>query len=102
MDLSDHHTEDSNEDDVYEDAPTRPRQLPADLPKSLDDRQPVKNYGGETEMYDAWQGKVRTSERSLTSGILCRGVLLSRMYRVISISNQPNSCSTTWLQPFLG
>lgn len=40
---------------------TQPRQLPADLPKSLDDRQPVKNYGGETEMYDAWQGRVRTS-----------------------------------------
>ncbi|KAL8969289.1 MAG: hypothetical protein Q9197_004419 [Variospora fuerteventurae] len=36
---------------------TRPRQLPADLPKSLDDRQPVKNYGRETEMYDAWQGQ---------------------------------------------
>lgn len=35
----------------------RPRQLPADLPKSLDDRQPVRSYGGETEMYDAWQGQ---------------------------------------------
>ena len=32
------------------------RQLPMDLPKSLDDRQPVRDYGGETEMYDAWQG----------------------------------------------
>ncbi len=36
----------------------KPRQLPADLPKSLDDRQPVANFGGETEMYDAWQGRV--------------------------------------------
>ncbi|KAL8728941.1 MAG: hypothetical protein Q9166_005036 [cf. Caloplaca sp. 2 TL-2023] len=35
----------------------KPRQLPADLPKSLDDRQPVRNLGGETEMYDAWQGQ---------------------------------------------
>ncbi|KAL8809938.1 MAG: hypothetical protein Q9200_002993 [Gallowayella weberi] len=35
----------------------RPRQLPADLPKSLDDRQPVRNFGPETEMYDAWQGQ---------------------------------------------
>ncbi|KAL8932507.1 MAG: hypothetical protein Q9216_006806 [Gyalolechia sp. 2 TL-2023] len=35
----------------------RPRQLPADLPRSLDDRQPVRSYGGETEMYDAWQGQ---------------------------------------------
>ncbi|KAL8775640.1 MAG: hypothetical protein Q9209_000136 [Squamulea sp. 1 TL-2023] len=39
----------------YEDE--RPRQLPADLPKSLDDRQPVTSIGGETEMYDAWQGQ---------------------------------------------
>ncbi|KAL9126984.1 MAG: hypothetical protein Q9217_004066 [Psora testacea] len=36
---------------------TRPRALPADLPKSLDDRQPIRHYGAETEMYDAWQGQ---------------------------------------------
>ena len=36
----------------------KPRRLPADLPKSLDDRQPVANFAVETEMYDAWQGKV--------------------------------------------
>ena len=43
----------------FEDAPeevSKPRTLPADLPKSLDDRQPVRQYGGETEMYDAWAG----------------------------------------------
>ncbi|KAL9109796.1 MAG: hypothetical protein Q9227_005665 [Pyrenula ochraceoflavens] len=34
----------------------KPRQLPDDLPKSLDDRRSVPNYSGETEMYDAWQG----------------------------------------------
>lgn len=34
----------------------RPRALPDDLPKSLDDRRTVPSYGGETEMYDAWQG----------------------------------------------
>ena len=39
----------------------KPRQLPADLPKSLDDRRPVRNYGGETEMYDAWQGAITKS-----------------------------------------
>lgn len=33
------------------------RQLPIDLPTSLDDRRPLSNYGGETEMYDGWQGK---------------------------------------------
>ena len=36
---------------------TRPRELPADLPRSLDDR---KSYSyeppQETEYYDAWQG----------------------------------------------
>lgn len=41
-----------------------PRNLPSDLPKSLDDRQPVRSYGGETEMYDAWQGRVRASRRA--------------------------------------
>ena len=39
-----------------EDTPTK-RQLPADLPKTLDDRQPIRHYGAETEMYDAWQGQ---------------------------------------------
>ncbi len=32
------------------------RSLPPDLPRSLDDRHPVPEYGMETEMYDAWQG----------------------------------------------
>ncbi|MCJ1477384.1 hypothetical protein MMC13_006055 [Lambiella insularis] len=36
---------------------SRSRQLPRDLPMSLDDRRPVRYYGGETEMYDAWQGQ---------------------------------------------
>ncbi len=45
--------------DEFVDAETlSPRVLPSDLPKSLDDRQPIRNYGGETEMYDAWQGMV--------------------------------------------
>lgn len=36
----------------------RPRALPDDLPKSLDDRKSVSaHYTAETEMYDAWQGK---------------------------------------------
>ena len=39
-----------------EDIPPK-RQLPSDLPKTLDDRQPVRHYGAETEMYDAWQGE---------------------------------------------
>lgn len=35
---------------------SRQRPLPHDLPRSLDDRHPVPEYGAETEMYDAWQG----------------------------------------------
>ena len=36
--------------------PQSPRKLPDDLPTSLDDRRSFPSYGGETEMYDAWQG----------------------------------------------
>lgn len=32
------------------------RQLPADLPTSLDDRRTPTLPGTETEIYDAWQG----------------------------------------------
>jgi hypothetical protein len=34
----------------------KPRTLPDDLPKSLDDRRSVPTFSAETEMYDAWQG----------------------------------------------
>lgn len=54
-----------SESDEGEEA-AAPRQLPPDLPKSLDDRQPVRSFGGETEMYDAWQGRVRASQNSLS------------------------------------
>ena len=33
------------------------RQLPDDLPKSLDDRRAADTFGTETEIYDAWQGE---------------------------------------------
>lgn len=55
-----------HEDDVdvvedtsdFEDAheQLRPRDLPTDLPRSLDDRKTFAGYNDETEMYDAWQG----------------------------------------------
>ena len=35
----------------------RPRELPLDLPRSLDDRKSVPAYTQETEYYDAWQGE---------------------------------------------
>ncbi|KAI9696071.1 MAG: hypothetical protein M1836_005902 [Candelina mexicana] len=47
----------SGEEDDFGDAPKKPRQLPDDLPKSLDDRRTIPGYGEETEMYDAWQGQ---------------------------------------------
>lgn len=34
----------------------KPRELPADLPRTLDDRQNFPSYSQETEYYDAWQG----------------------------------------------
>lgn len=37
--------------------PPKPRQLPPDLPTSLDDRREV-HMAAETEMYDAWQGEL--------------------------------------------
>ncbi|ERF75225.1 hypothetical protein EPUS_00017 [Endocarpon pusillum Z07020] len=42
--------------DDEQQSPQSPRKLPDDLPKSLDDRRTFSSYGGETEMYDAWQG----------------------------------------------
>ena len=58
MDIGTRHSEEDEAkfEDASEEA-IKPRTLPSDLPKSLDDRQPVPQYGAETEMYDAWQGK---------------------------------------------
>ena len=36
----------------------KPRELPSDLPRSLDDRKSVPTYTQETEYYDAWQGEL--------------------------------------------
>lgn len=59
MDFADNpataHGEDSIED-PFGPLPQSPRKLPDDLPTSLDDRRSFPSYGGETEMYDAWQG----------------------------------------------
>ena len=43
----------------------KPRTLPDDLPKSLDDRKSFpSHYTAETEMYDAWQGTTPTAAPS--------------------------------------
>lgn len=61
MDIGDQHSDDENAFEDAEEAPQR-RPLPSDLPKSLDDRQPIRHYAGETEMYDAWQGSCCLTE----------------------------------------
>lgn len=55
------HTMDFGEQDsggFGDDQPTKPRDLPSDLPKSLDDRRaaPTDHLVRETEFYDGWQG----------------------------------------------
>ena len=50
-----------------EEEEARPRPLPSDLPKSLDDRQPVRHYGAETEIYDAWQGQSQVLSSPINS-----------------------------------
>lgn len=58
MDIGDPHRDlSAEEDETVHEERTRPRKLPQDLPMSLDDRRPVRTYAGETEMYDAWQGR---------------------------------------------
>ncbi|KAI9856740.1 MAG: hypothetical protein M1813_008777 [Trichoglossum hirsutum] len=57
MDIGDPHTgEENGLDEIGEERP-RPRRLPDDLPKSLDDRRTADTFGTETEIYDAWQGQ---------------------------------------------
>ncbi|KAL9096519.1 MAG: hypothetical protein Q9165_001516 [Trypethelium subeluteriae] len=53
MEEADHHEDENGYDEGY----ARPRQLPDDLPRSLDDRKNFPSYRSETEVYDAWQGQ---------------------------------------------
>lgn len=64
MEQEDQHAGGHHEMDSEEEV-ARPRPLPADLPKSLDDRQPVVNFGAETEYYDGWQGNAIVQVRKL-------------------------------------
>ncbi|KZF25237.1 DIL and ankyrin domain-containing protein [Xylona heveae TC161] len=54
MDLNDDHHEAGT--DLDSGSP-KPRALPDDLPRSLDDRRLAPTFGAETEIYDAWQGQ---------------------------------------------
>lgn len=51
-----HDSHDSHSED--EQPLPKPRELPLDLPRSLDDRKSVPAYTQETEYYDAWQGEL--------------------------------------------
>lgn len=46
-------------EDISNSGDPKPRVIPADLPRSLNDRRhaPVEDYVPETEMYDGWQGE---------------------------------------------
>ncbi|THW05314.1 hypothetical protein D6D25_08211, partial [Aureobasidium pullulans] len=56
MDANNHDSE-LEEEHGFDELP-KPRELPADLPRSLDDRRTFSGYGNvETEYYDAWQGQ---------------------------------------------
>jgi hypothetical protein len=57
MDIGDPHGADNSGSGFGDGENKKPRELPDDLPKSLNDRRSVStHYPIETEMYDAWQG----------------------------------------------
>lgn len=74
------------EEDFEEEELQRPRPLPEDLPKSLDDRRQTNhNFGAETEMYDAWQGILQATTLQAAS--------LAHVWdRAISVSYKSNAC----------
>lgn len=68
----------------------RQRPLPDDLPKSLDDRKNVStHYTAETEMYDAWQGKMN---------IIPQGGRQLILGRPISILDKSGACEAPAIQ----
>jgi len=68
----------------------KPRELPDDLPRSLNDRRSVPtHFPIETEMYDAWQGKF----------ISMRGHLrILTIFRTITVPNGSSACQTSPIQ----
>jgi hypothetical protein len=90
MDAADH----SGDENGYDDGYTRPRQLPDDLPRSLDDRKSFPGYRSETEVYDAWQGEQHFFRIYLTA--------LTERYRSITISDDTGSGATAQFQSFPG
>jgi hypothetical protein len=65
MDIGDHHGGPGG--GFGDEEKKKPRELPDDLPKSLNDRRSVPtDLPMETEMYDAWQGNVHTYRCGVT------------------------------------
>ncbi|UJO22332.1 Dilute domain-containing protein [Fulvia fulva] len=59
-DVGDREKRDSSFEEQHEsdeDENVKPRGLPSDLPRTLDDRKNFSGYKEETEYYDAWQGQ---------------------------------------------
>jgi hypothetical protein len=54
--MEDHPNDHDHDDEHGFDEEPKPRELPADLPRSLDDRKTFSYGNVETEYYDAWQG----------------------------------------------
>ena len=94
MDLGIQH---SDEENGFEEDHSRPRPLPDDLPKSLDDRQPIRHYGGETEMYDAWQGIEHSSVQRLEP---YENNITHQPCRPVPILDKSNPRATSCLQSF--
>lgn len=67
--MADHESEQRAHDSPSEDEEPvqKPRELPADLPRSLDDRKSFPSYNQETEYYDAWQGEPPSNALSSVS-----------------------------------
>ena len=56
-------------DSPDEEAPVpnqKPRQLPSDLPTSLNDRRSVPVFNQETEIYDAWAGMIYSAHCNIS------------------------------------
>ena len=56
MDPVDLHSGEEEEGNGAESPRRKARELPLDLPRSLDDRKTVPAFNSETEIYDAWNG----------------------------------------------
>lgn len=72
---------DGSADEAIPAARQLPLDLPLDLPKSLDDRKPIRSYGGEVEMYDAWQGTVSGQFESTRSNTFQANLVTLILYQ---------------------